>query len=185
MIPTGQDRADQTGQPGARTHFEEGPASRRVEVIDRRDKFDRPGQLPGQQVAGLDRLIRVGLAGAVGDDGECPCLESDLVQGGPEGLASGSDQGAVKAGRHRQAGGPDLPVVQGTGGSFDQRCRTGEDRLPRGVLVGQGQVQFLIQQDGRDLVRRGEHSEHGSRVAAGLRAGWSSAFRRSFLRRTA
>jgi len=165
MVAVSEDRLDQAGKTGTGANLDEGADPGGIHGLDLGDKLHRAGQLSGQQLPGGGRLRRVNGSAAVGIDRYDPCGKGDIVQGGQERYGRIGHQRAVKSGCHRQLLAGETPGGKQCGGAVDLGAAAGENRLIRGVTVGDHQVEPFFGEDLLDGRQRCGNGQHAPPVA--------------------
>ncbi len=163
--PSGQRRLDEAGQHGARADLDEDAAAGGVGRLDRVAEPHRPERLVAQQGAALFRVIRIGRARRIGQDGQSRHGQRRRGQRRGPRLPRIVDAGCVEGRGHRQAHRRHVQVAQHRLGRRHRRRRATEHDLPRRVHVGDGQSRQAVEQFlGRRRV--GLQGEQGTGVAA-------------------
>ena len=165
MLATGENRLDHAGQPRAGADLDKGAETAGIKALDLVDKFDRTGELGGEELAGTLGARRVSLTAAVGKDRGLAGLEFRSRQGRNKRSAGGGDERTVKG-----SGDGQLLVTETA--SLKQFCRLGnlcsrpgKDALLRGIAIGKDQIEAFLDQQLFDFRDGGGDSEHRAAIA--------------------
>ncbi len=141
-----KDRLDQTGQPGTRANLNKATDASSVHGLNLGHKLNRTGQLTSQQFFDGNSFSRVGASGAVGIDRHAGTAQLDISQTSQKRCCSISHQRAVEGSSNRQLFAGQFAALAGSFGQFDLVGCAGQDRLGRGIAVGNHQIDLFFSQ---------------------------------------
>ena len=146
VLTVTKDRLDQTRQAGTRANLNKTADTGCVHRFNLGNKLNRAGQLIGQQLFGCCCVSRVGGGIAVSIDRHGRAAQLDISQTSQKRYCGISHQGAVEGSCNRQLFTGELTALTGSFCQFDLVGCTGQDRLGRGIAVGNHQVDLFLSQ---------------------------------------